>query len=89
MTARSKLRGHPIYWDGDRFRYEDDDTPTVDGWKTRPCGHCGLVSTSEGHDPCLGTLPGVANACCGHGVREESYIQFSNGVIVKGFTRCD
>lgn len=27
-------------------------------------------------DPCLGELPGVANACCGHGVEEGCYVQF-------------
>ena len=36
-------------------------------------------------DACLGILPGVDNACCGHGVREKSYIRFSNGMVVKGF----
>lgn len=25
------------------------------------------------------------NACCGHGIRKEAYIRFTNGVVVKGF----
>jgi hypothetical protein len=29
-------------------------------------------------DPCLGKLPGVANACCGHGVK-PGYVCFENG----------
>lgn len=40
--------------------------------------------TSEGHDPCLGTLDGVSNACCGHGVTEEAYVQFGDGTIISG-----
>ena len=31
------------------------------------CRECGLKRDEDGHDPCLGTLPGVMNACCGHG----------------------
>lgn len=34
-------------------------------------------------DPCLGHLPGVRYACCGHGV-DHGYIFFENGVIVRG-----
>lgn len=51
----------------------------------RTCGSCGCDNTTEGHDACLGTLPGVMNACCGHGDRDQSYIQFENGDIVRGF----
>lgn len=35
-------------------------------------------------DPCLGYLPGVRNACCGHGVSGAAYIQFDNGIIIRG-----
>lgn len=34
---------------------------------TRECGHCG-ETCGDGPDPCLGYLPGVISACCGHGV---------------------
>ena len=43
--------------------------------KDRPCTRCGEMPTEEGHDACIANLPGVRNACCGHGV-EEGYIQF-------------
>jgi hypothetical protein len=36
-------------------------------------------------DACLGCLPGVKSACCGHGRRKESYIRFVNGKEVRGF----
>jgi hypothetical protein len=48
-----------------------------------PCVKCGKFPTKEGHDACLGTLPGVIDACCGHGVR-EAYIHFENGVTLRG-----
>lgn len=50
-----------------------------------PCDHCGLSCTIVGHDACLGVLPDVWNACCGHGRQSASYIDFKNGVRVTGF----
>lgn len=32
------------------------------------------VWCAEGPDPCLGYLPGVSHACCGHGVTERAYV---------------
>ena len=32
----------------------------------------------RGPDPCLGKLPGVVNACCGHGL-QWGYVTFENG----------
>lgn len=40
------------------------------------CDFCGLGPTPEGHDGCIGTLPGVMNACCGHGDTGVAYVQF-------------
>lgn len=38
----------------------------------RPCPRCGRVPTEpRGPDPCLGNLPGVEAACCGHGRHDE------------------
>jgi len=88
MTAKDTFRGHPIIFDEpkDQWVYEDDGTPS--GSSVRPCKRCG--KTFEGSnigepDPCLGTLPGVDNACCGHGDRSAAYIRFTNGVAVEGF----
>jgi len=52
----------------------------------RPCGHCGLHDTPEGHDGCLGTLPDpdIMNACCGHGTRDWAYVQFWNSPRLGG-----
>jgi hypothetical protein len=52
--------------------------------ETVPCGLCGQLQTPEGHDACLGTLPGVKFACCGHG-REEGYVVFETGQTIRGY----
>lgn len=66
------------------WRYEDNGEPVPETWRGRGCGHCGLQDTPEGHDGCLGTLPGVMNACCGHGDPEVAYVQFSPGDCLRG-----
>jgi hypothetical protein len=72
MSSRSHIRGWPVHWDGVAWRH-DDDGSLAPGWggDERPCPSCGAVA--EGPDPCLGMLPGVVSACCGHGVH-ESYV---------------
>jgi hypothetical protein len=50
---------------------------------TLPCENCGLCRTSEKHDPCIANLPGVLNACCGHGYR-DGYVHFENGMVLRG-----
>lgn len=49
------------------------------------CAKCNLPPTDEGHDGCLGTLPGpIMNACCGHGNDNQAYIQYWGGLRVSG-----
>ena len=55
--------------------------------KELPCGRCGKPPINK-HDPCIANLPGVENACCGHGI-EEGYIVFKNGIIIRGYFRVD
>ena len=47
------------------------------------CPRCGCTNKQDNPDGCLGLLPGVVSACCGHGV-EEGYIIFENGVELRG-----
>ena len=61
-TARTHSRGHLIVW-----RYEDSGE-VLDN--ERPCIRCGEPPTPEGHDACVGHLPGAVSVCCGHGVSE-------------------
>ena len=60
------------------------DTGEATAGNRRSCGKCGMGDTPEGHDGCLGTLPNVANACCGHGVEAEAYVQFNDGSELRG-----
>lgn len=46
------------------------------------CKACKLVIPARGPDPCIGLLPGVKFACCGHGVG-RGYIYFTNGTIIR------
>jgi len=71
-------RGHLItYWKG-KWVYADDKTPAN---KERPCKFCGEMPTKKGYDPCLGYIPGVKSACCGHGV-DEGFIMYDDGRVV-------
>lgn len=76
------LNGYPIVLKDDQWYYEDTKTPTVGS--SRPCGHCGKGKTKEGHDSCLGTLPDVVNACCGHGIEDAAYVIFCDGSTIRG-----
>lgn len=76
--------GHRIYGDSPcTMRYRDTDEPVPRGPSERPCPVCGELPTPEGHDPCIANLPGVVNACCGHG-REPAYVMFATGHIIRG-----
>jgi len=84
MTAHGMLRGYDILFIDGRCVFRDTMEPTVETWEQRPCGKCGLHNTPEGHDACLGTLPGVKNACCGHGNVGAAFIQYSDDRYVQG-----
>lgn len=61
----------------------------VDQWDPEwVCPECGMKREVEcGPDPCIGLLPGVDFACCGHGGRRtqsgSGYIKFTNGTIIR------
>lgn len=84
MTVTSHLRGYPIYRDGDAWRYLDTGAPTAGTWRDRTCGCCGEATKADGHDPCIRALPGVSNACCGHGELDEAYVQLDSGPCLYG-----
>lgn len=84
MIEKSKLRGHNIEFVNNQWRYCDTKEKTIDNWQDRPCGKCGKFYTKKGHDACLSTLPGIMNACCGHGENNEAYVQFLDGISIYG-----
>ena len=81
---RSKFRGWDIRLNGRYWIFCDDGQPVPNAWYKKPCGHCLKPRTKEGHDGCLGTLEGVRNACCGHGVVNEAYVQFLDDSWIGG-----
>lgn len=78
------FRGYEITNSDGVYMFLDSGKSVSETWRVRPCGHCGLHNTSEGHDGCLGAIPGAMNACCGHGVPAEAYIQFHDGSRISG-----
>ena len=85
IVQYSYFRGHPVVCLAGEAceRYADDLTPTVDeagGSVERPCVLCGLLAAPDGPDPCLGLLPDVRAACCGHGV-DEPYVVVGHGTV--------
>lgn len=49
-------------------------------------GYCPACHQSmpDGPDRCLGMLPGVREACCGHGRREAAYVTYDDGRHLQG-----
>jgi hypothetical protein len=74
----STLRGHAIAWDKTLGRWVFLDTlePTIETHAARPCACCGLHATSEGHDACLGTLPGSQMPAVGMGTWNRRMFSF-------------
>lgn len=98
MTAFTRWRGHPVRWDEDAeaYLYEDGviatwglDIIAVDGkpiCEDRPCKGCGAKAKEIDRkypDPCIGMLPDVDYACCGHGI-ERCYVVWEHGVRTYG-----
>lgn len=69
MTVTTYERGHLVYWDKKARKWRYADTGEIAEDK-RVCIRCGELPTPEGYDACLGYIPGVNSACCGHGVEE-------------------
>lgn len=45
---------------------------------------CSCIADDNESDECLGILPGIANACCGHGDAESAYVQLLDGSCIRG-----
>jgi hypothetical protein len=81
MTAKSRSLGHDIYFN-DVWRWSDNNIPLTE--ESRACKKCSLypifldADTGQGADACLGVIEGVKAACCGHGIDEDSYIDWED-----------
>jgi hypothetical protein len=81
--TKSKYRGHDIFCINDEWFYFDTKE-SISNNINRSCGYCGKPNTEEDHDFCISNLPGVMNACCGHGNNNEAYIQFPDRSSIHG-----
>lgn len=90
MVVRAVIDGCMAYFDPENCQWvitteEAEDSEEVDVLDyIHPCPKCGEKRRKEGEDACLGHLPGVKYACCGHG-EEEGYISFDNGMVIRGW----
>lgn len=75
MTARSFTQGHEIIRQDDEWVYADTGESIG---IPRACKFCKCFPTPEGHDACLGHIPGAVHACCGHGV-EPGWVIHEDG----------
>ncbi|MGL5647042.1 MAG: hypothetical protein ACRDDY_04260 [Clostridium sp.] len=73
-------RGHKIFYRNNEWVYEDG-SPMDDNCK---CSRCGKESNPDGHDNCISDLKCVKNACCGHGIISEAYIQLLDDTVIRG-----
>lgn len=81
--VESRWRGHLIEPKGLDWIYSDTKEKVSEN-KNRVCAHCEKQNVVGDYDPCLGKLPGLMNACCGHGVSESAYVQFLDGFCIRG-----
>lgn len=77
--ATGYCRGHLCRYDDEGWRYVDTGV-LIDDDPDRLCPRCGRPPTPEGYDACLGHIPGVTSACCGHG-NEPPYMVRENKEI--------
>ena len=66
---RERQARRPTGW----LHADEDEFGDRDITKDR-CRVCGDLRTPELHDPCIARLPGVMQACCGHGRAGRAYI---------------
>lgn len=70
-------RGHELYsFNGIDWFYTSTNEPQ---YEIESCTKCGLKASQDDPDPCLGMLPGVKYACCGHGIPGQDYVVLNNG----------
>lgn len=79
---QSYWRGNAIFLHHGEWFYTD--TGALVSGEDRECGFWQKPADKNGHDSCLGVLPGVMNACCGHGNISEAYVQFNEDNCIRG-----
>lgn len=103
MSARSSItnrttrelvpdlhRGNRMHFANGIWKYARDGVE-VSQEPSRACGHCGRENDEAGHDGCIGFVPGVVSACCGHGAstrdtatESKAWVILESGVRLSG-----
>ena len=81
LLGTGYISGHEVRTeDGMSWHYVDNGAPnSIEEFQKRPCVKCGKAPTADGHDACIANLPGVAFACCGHGIDGQDYVKLQDG----------
>lgn len=76
--TRSFSRGHSIVQQPNSsvWVFEDNLEPC---YHQRACIKCKIMATPFEADPCIGMLPDVKFACCGHGIKGKDYVLMNSG----------
>lgn len=82
LLASYRIGGHDVFLYIETETYFYRATGEIFPLNERPCALCGKNVSKKGHDACIADLPGVRNACCGHGRIVDAYIAFENGKII-------
>lgn len=78
FSAWSSSRGHSIVqeYNSGIWVFEDNLEPC---YHQRACIKCKRMATPYEPDPCIGWLPDVKFACCGHGIKGDDYVLMNSG----------
>lgn len=81
----NRCRGHQFHFSG-IFKNGMPEAVFSDNGELlnqpRSCKKCGRNSVEKEYDACLGKIPGVKAACCGHGY-DDGYILWNDGVCCR------
>jgi hypothetical protein len=84
LTVKSCSQGHEIEYDFNNHEWVYSDTKESIA-TIKKCVKCKCKPTKEGYDSCLGFLPNVSSACCGHGkntpfaiLKTGEYLEFDS-----------
>ena len=70
--TKSHLYGHEIFYKENTWFFKNGEK--VDFNNPPPCAKCNKHPTKEGYDHCIGYIPNVSSACCGHGTHKAILI---------------
>ena len=75
-------RGNLFLYDDEKDQaYNYDNNKKIDIPHT--CRNCKKEMKEDEPDACIGKLPGVKYACCGHGIIVDAYVVFNDNTLLR------